>query len=265
MIDQQCEGINQRIEQWALFHFAQADQFKRLKMASVNNPALFYQYGEQQFFNKALAFRYKAMIASSLIPYTKMVESAENNTQISREIKSLLNLLLNGGYILYTRHGESTVGEDQANIDFQNCSTQRNLSENGKRQAVSYGEILRSLYIPVNYPVLASPFCRARETAELAFGEENVQVDPFWGEIYKLSGNLNEREQERILKALQSALEIIPPLGTNKVIIAHSFPKAFGLNQIPDMGTVVVKPLGDGKGYEVVALITLTELSDLLK
>ena len=114
MIDQQCEGINQRIEQWALFHFAQADQFKCLKMASVNNPALFYQYGEQQFFNKALAFRYKAMIASSLIPYTKMVESAENNTQISREIKSLLNLLLNGGYILYTRHGESTVGEDQA-------------------------------------------------------------------------------------------------------------------------------------------------------
>ncbi|MCS4438767.1 hypothetical protein JTS92_10110 [Clostridium botulinum] len=32
--------------------------------------------------------------------------------------RSLLDLLRNGGYILYVRHGEATVGEDQPNLIF---------------------------------------------------------------------------------------------------------------------------------------------------
>ncbi|OKL36957.1 histidine phosphatase family protein [Domibacillus mangrovi] len=179
--------------------------------------------------------------------------------------KPLLHLLRKGGYILYAKHGEATVGEDQAYLNFQYCSTQRNLSEAGRRQAITYGEALRRLYIPVEYPVLASPLCRTKETAELAFGKDNVQVDPFWAEIYKLSGNLSAAEQERILNALRSVLEIQPPRGNNKVIIAHSFPKAIGLGQIPDMGTVVVKSHGQGKGYEVVAQVSLAELTSLLE
>ncbi|SQB93201.1 phosphoglycerate mutase [Clostridium tetanomorphum] len=159
-------------------------------------------------------------------------------------IRLLLDILRNGGYILYIRHGEATVGVDQPNLNFQYCLTQRNLSEIGRRQAVYYGETLRSLQIPINYPILASPFCRTIETAQLAFGMENVKIDPFWVEIYRLSGNLSNEEQNRILVSLQSKLEIKPPQGSNKVIIAHNFPQGIGLGQIPNMGTVIVKPLG---------------------
>jgi hypothetical protein len=112
------------------------------------------------------------------------------------------------------------------------CSTQRNLSNAGRKQALAYGEALRTLGIPVQYPVLASPF---------------------WIEIYKLSANLSTAEQERILSSLRSILEIQPPLGSNKVIIAHSFPEGIGLGPIPDMGTIVVKPRGEGNGYDVIA------------
>jgi hypothetical protein len=97
----------------------------------------------------------------------------------------------------------------------------------------------------------------------LAFGEENIQVGPFWFEIYRLSGNLNEQEQERILSSLRSVLEIKPTMGSNKVIIAHSFPEGVGLGEIPNMGTVIVKPRGEGNGYEIVTKLTLEEFLTL--
>lgn len=177
--------------------------------------------------------------------------------------RSSLDLLRKGGYILYAKHGEATVGVDQPNLNFWYCFTQRNLSELGRRQAVYYGQILRNLRIPISYPILASPFCRTIETAQLAFGRANVQIDPFWFEIYKLNENLSSTEQKRILDSLQSKLEIKPPQGSNKIIIAHSFPKGIGLDQIPDMGTVIVKPLGQGYGYEIINKLSLADLAKM--
>ncbi|KQB76795.1 phosphoglycerate mutase, partial [Clostridium butyricum] len=117
--------------------------------------------------------------------------------------RSLLDLLRRGGYILYVRHGEATVGEDQPNLNFLYCFTQRNLSETGRRQAIYYGQIIRNSQIHINYPVLTSPLCRTIETAQLAFGTVNVQIDPFWFQVYRLSGNLFAAEQRRILDSLQ--------------------------------------------------------------
>ncbi|WHH60005.1 histidine phosphatase family protein [Petroclostridium sp. X23] len=177
--------------------------------------------------------------------------------------RSLLDLLRSGGYILYVRHGEATVGEDQPNLNFLYCFTQRNLSELGRRQAIYYGQLLRNLRIPINYLVRTSPFCRTIETAQLAFGTANVQIDPFWFQVYRLSGNLSAAEQRRILDFLQSRLEVVPPQGSNMVIIAHSFPSGVGLGQISDMGTVIVRPRGQGSGYGVVAKLSLADLLNL--
>jgi len=177
--------------------------------------------------------------------------------------RALLDLLRQGGYILYARHGEATVGTDQPNLNFQNCFTQRNLSETGRRQAVYYGAIFRNLQIPISYPILVSPFCRTIETGQLAFGGGTVRVDPFWYQVSRLSGNLSDLEKNRILYTLQSRLETIPPQGTNAVIIAHGFPQGIGLGEIDNMGTVVVRPLGPGRGYEIVDKLSLEELAKL--
>ena len=177
--------------------------------------------------------------------------------------RSLTDLLRAGGYILYAKHGEATVGVDQPNLNFMYCFTQRNLSDTGRRQAIYYGQILRYLQIPISYPIQSSPFCRAIETAQLAFGNAGIQIDPFWLEVYNLSGNLSSAEQTRILDALKLKLEIKPPLGGNRVIIDHSFPEGIGLGQISDMGTVIIRPLGHGNGYEIVSKLSLTDLTNL--
>ncbi|MGX9136389.1 histidine phosphatase family protein [Rummeliibacillus sp. JY-2-4R] len=186
-----------------------------------------------------------------------------NNLQNEGENQSLLNSLKQGGYILYARHGEANVGMDQPYIDLSNCYTQRNLSETGRSQAILYGNTLRRLQIPIEYPIQASPLCRTMETASLAFGGTNIQADRLGYEINTLSNHLNWWEQLMILNDLQSVLEIPPSAGKNRVIIAHSFPNGLGLGSIPYMGTVVVKPLGRGNGYEIVARIPLEQLQNL--
>ncbi|MFE3576192.1 histidine phosphatase family protein [Lysinibacillus sp. NPDC059133] len=174
--------------------------------------------------------------------------------------KSILDLLKKGGFVLYTRHGQATVGVDQPYLNFQDCATQRNLSEFGRREAVYFGQMLRHLQIPISSPIVVSPFCRTIKTAQLAFPYSYIQIDSIGYEIYKLGGNIPLVEKTNILSNLQSMLERKPPQGTNQVIVAHSFPEGVGLGKISNMGMVIVKPNGPGNGYEIIKKLTLEDL-----
>ncbi|WP_240468706.1 histidine phosphatase family protein [Gracilibacillus sp. YIM 98692] len=200
-----------------------------------------------------------------MIERSSMIENIISNVT-QRELlmnRPILSSLQKGGYILYARHAEATIGVDQQNLDFQDCSTQRNLSETGRQQAVRYGEAIRRQGIPVFYPVVTSPFCRNIETAVLAFGDTNFHVDLFWLDVYNLSTDISSQTYQQTIASLQFVLETVPPPCYNYVIIGHSFPKGVGLGDISDMGTVIVKPLGRGRGYEMVDKLSLTELINL--
>jgi len=67
--------------------------------------------------------------------------------------------------VLY-RHALAPGGGDPADFDVDDCATQRNLSADGRRQAIRMGRQLRERDVPVAR-VVSSPWCRARETAEL--------------------------------------------------------------------------------------------------
>ncbi|WP_155592840.1 histidine phosphatase family protein [Lysinibacillus cavernae] len=177
--------------------------------------------------------------------------------------KDLLALLREGRLILYARHGTATVGVDRAYMTFQSCRNQRNLSEYGRREAVYFGQIMRYWQIPILSSITASSFCRTIETARLAFPNADVQIDPFLFEIFMLGGHPTTVEQTGILKALESMLERIPPQGMNRMMVGHSFPKNVGLGQISNMGTVIVKPKGPGKGYDIVGKLTIEDLAKL--
>lgn len=170
--------------------------------------------------------------------------------------------LRTGGYTIFARHGEATVGQDQPNLRFDDCSTQRNLSDYGRRQSIFYGQMLRYVQIPVVYPVEASPLCRAIQTAQLAFGD--IFIKPLWFDAYLLSTDLSFHQQQSILASIDAELEIKPEQGYNRMIVAHSFPKGIGLGSIPDMGTVIIRPRGIGNGYDVVGTYSLEELYTLL-
>ncbi|MEO2258814.1 histidine phosphatase family protein [Paenibacillus amylolyticus] len=176
---------------------------------------------------------------------------------------SLIKDLQKGGYILYIRHGDATVGEDQQNFSLTDCTTQRNLSVLGKEQAEKYGEAIRKLNIPLQIPVEASPLCRTLQTAQIAFGTQQVKVNDFWLNIYNLSQNPSTEKINSTLQAFTNEIEQIPPTHVNRVIIAHSFPPGIGVGELASMETVILKPLGDQKGYEVIGKMTLEDVLQL--
>lgn len=176
---------------------------------------------------------------------------------------SVIDALRQGGYTLYVRHGEANVGTDEMPLHLTDCSAQRNLSDKGKRDAERYGEAIRKLNIPVQLPVQASPFCRTVQTAQIAFGEQNVTANNFWLKIYNLSSGMNSGDINDTLESFKGEVEQVPTQGKNRVIIAHAFPQGIGLGDIPYLGTVILKPLGNGEGYETIGRLTLEELMQL--
>jgi len=129
--------------------------------------------------------------------------------------ENLISALRKGGFVLYLRHGVTERAQpDREHIDFDDCSTQRNLSEPGRDQVREIGVAFNSLGIPIN-KVFSSPFCRCMETAELAFGDYQV-VDELGFSI-----NATSQETVRMADVLRSMLSIKPQKG-NTVLVSHT-------------------------------------------
>src|SRR5438552_11913740 len=90
----------------------------------------------------------------------------------------LVPALRKGGYVLFIRHPKTNP--DQADTDplhLDNVKAQRQLSDEGRKQAEVLGEAFRALKLPVG-KVIASKFYRAREAAKLLdVGEVTASVD----------------------------------------------------------------------------------------
>lgn len=93
--------------------------------------------------------------------------------------------LKQGGAIALIRHAEAPGGAgDPAGFKPDDCSTQRNLSETGRSQARQLGERFRANGVAAQ-KVLASEWCRTRETASLmALGP--VEEAPTFNNAYVL-------------------------------------------------------------------------------
>lgn len=83
------------------------------------------------------------------------------------------------GYVLLLRHAIAPGVGDPANLKIGDCSTQRNLSAEGRAQAQGIGSWLKSQKIRIAR-VESSRWCRAIDTAELmAIGtvRQNANLD----------------------------------------------------------------------------------------
>jgi phosphohistidine phosphatase SixA len=90
--------------------------------------------------------------------------------------------LKQGGTVAIFRHARAPGTGDPANFRLGDCSTQRNLLEEGQRQAQQIGDQFRARQVPVER-VLSSRWCRALDTARLAFGalaEPTPSLDSFF-------------------------------------------------------------------------------------
>ena len=78
--------------------------------------------------------------------------------------------LRHGGNVILMRHASTGPGlGDPPGMRLDDCATQRNLSDAGRQEAIAVGERLRQERVPIAQ-VYTSPWCRCRETAQLAFG-----------------------------------------------------------------------------------------------
>lgn len=105
-------------------------------------------------------------------------EAAETNDTSTRQDLDaqgeLLSRLRDGGLTIVIRHAATDQSDpDDAEVDLDDCSTQRNLSDQGRAEAAMIGDGVTRLGIPIG-PVWASPYCRSQDTAELAFGRAEV-------------------------------------------------------------------------------------------
>jgi phosphohistidine phosphatase SixA len=161
------------------------------------------------------------------------------------------DLLRAGGYIVYFRHAATDLSQNDARMtSFEDCPTQRNLTDRGRADARAIGASIRALGIPIG-KVRASPFCRTLETAKLAFGRaESTSA---------VRGGPARPEDPARYAALRSLLGQAPAPGTNDVIVSHGNP-FYGVAGPPYLAegeAAVIQPTGEG--FRVVARIRVDE------
>lgn len=122
-------------------------------------------------------------------------------------------LLQAGGQVVLIRHAVTTPGAgDPPGMKLEDCATQRNLSDEGRRQAGRIGAEWRRRAIPVER-VVSSPWCRCLETARLAFGEPEVSRA-----LSNLFGRAQNRDAQ--VREIRSLIDAHRGKG-NLVLVTH--------------------------------------------
>lgn len=165
--------------------------------------------------------------------------------------KSLASALARGGYVIYFRHSDTGSPYVEQGVDLKRCETQRNLNDNGREEARLIGAQFKLLKIPVG-EVLASEFCRCKETADLAFGRH--KPDPMLTGVSRSAEAAPRRAQA--IAALKKMLSATPAPGTNTVLVSHGYNlwDAEGFHLGTQGEAAIYKPDGKG-GYVLVARV----------
>lgn len=172
--------------------------------------------------------------------------------------KSLASALVGGGYVIYFRHADTGPAYVEQGVDLKRCETQRNLNDKGREEARLIGAQFKLLKIPVG-EVLASEFCRCKETADLAFGR--YRLEPLLTGVSRSAEAAPRREQA--IAALKKMLAANPASGTNTVLVSHGFNlwDAEGFHLGTQGEAAIYKPDGKG-GYALVARLLPREWTE---
>ena len=166
-----------------------------------------------------------AALASAAVPVWSQAPAAD--------APALLKALQAGGLVVYFRHGATNQGGVDR-IDWPR-SRQRLLSAEGETQARTVGQVFQRHRLGVD-EVLASPFARCHDFAQIAFGR--VQDDrQLLGLLSQDSGR-----QQRIDHSL-ALLRRAVVAERNRVVVGHSsnIQQTTGVF-LPEGGAMLVRP-----------------------
>ena len=191
----------------------------------------------------------RASLAPSLLSLLALVIApaalAQQGGEPARELPALqlVDEMRAGGRVLFLRHAATDFTENDSRMaGFEDCAHQRNLVDKGRDDARKIGIAIRALGIPIGR-VMASPYCRTVETAELAFGRAEKM-----NEARYATGEGAERYAD-----LRTQLGTRPAKG-NSVIVGHGTPfYALTGVRLVEGEVAVIQPL-DGR-FEILGRI----------
>ena len=152
-----------------------------------------------------------------------------------------LERLNEGGFVIMLRHALAPGVGDPENFRVGDCTTQRNLSEQGRAQARRLGERLRAHGID-QAEVYSSQWCRCLETAELLMLGPVEQL-PALNSFFS-----RPADRESNLQALRAFLAELPEDGPPVILVTHQVT----ISAIAGHGTVsgeavVLEAVGTGQ------------------
>ena len=147
--------------------------------------------------------------------------------------KNLIEEFQHGGKLIFIRHAYAPGSGDPQNFNLNDCSTQRNLSEEGREQAKLIGKFFKENHIKVD-KVLSSEWCRCKETAKIAF--RNFSTNSFLNSFYNPLFAKNRNKQ---VKELNNYIETLKTNG-NLILVTHYVLISEVLNYNPSSGEIVV-------------------------
>lgn len=169
----------------------------------------------------------------------------------------LVKELRGGGYTLLVPHGATDGQPDRDGPALNNCELQANLTDSGRGDARALGMGLRRMGIPVG-DVWASPFCRSRDTAWLAFGQLQVT----WSLAPPPAAGPRRASAAHQFRALLAAA---PREAANTVLVTHPSTVSAMVGANLEAGEALVYEPVQGQPARLVRRIHLADLIGLAR
>ena len=198
-------------------------------------------------------FLLSAFAAAAQMPLTPV-------TAQSPAGRALIEQLRGGGLVLFFRHADTMGMPCDRSFRIGDRAGQRNISKRGRAESRRIGHAVRDLKISYRLPVLAGPVFRARDTAELVFGPDEVKVTDSL-----LADDFSGPRLDWVLGEHRRLFREQPPAGANRILVGHRTPAimvlgaSIGGRVFPEGAALVLEPYGDTArvlGILVLAPIT---------
>ena len=168
----------------------------------------------------------KRLISAFVLFFFVFLNSAFSN-------EKLINSLKEGGKLIFIRHAHAPGNGDPENFTLKNCSSQRNLSQEGINQSKKIGLFFTRNKIQID-KVLSSEWCRCKDTAKYAFN------------TYETFGALNSfydtRFEKNKTKQIKDLKEYILSWNSEKnlILVTHFVVISETLSVASDSGEIIV-------------------------
>ena len=151
----------------------------------------------------------------NFIIFAFIIFSTATNSQ-----EKLINLLKDGNKLIFIRHAYAPGNGDPTNFKLNDCSTQRNLNNEGIIQSKKIGQFFSRNKIQVD-KVLSSEWCRCKDTARFAFNKYSTfdALNSFYDPRFKINKNKQIYDLKNYINNWKSEKNLV--LITHFVVISE--------------------------------------------